>query len=131
MPHAESIKFTFAAFGKTADALVLPVGNKHIPAAGEDFMPVSLVAYIPYQLIVGGIKNIVQRNGKLHHTEACAKMPTMNAHHIHDVLAQFFTNLQQLILTQFLKVVGMIDLLQQRTGGNVHDTALSGAKITI
>jgi hypothetical protein len=46
--------------GKSADAAILAVGMKHFAAAGEYLMAVSLVAYIPYQLIVGGIVDVVQ-----------------------------------------------------------------------
>jgi hypothetical protein len=50
-------------------------------------MTVSLVAYVPYQLIVGSIKNIVKSNGKFHHAQACTEMTTMHAYTVYDELA--------------------------------------------
>jgi hypothetical protein len=62
MTYYKCVVFTFACFWKTAKAIILPVCNKIIPAACENFMPVGLVTHIPNQLIVGRIKNIMECN---------------------------------------------------------------------
>jgi len=62
MTYSKCVVFTFASFWKTAKTIILPVGNKIIPAARENFMSVGLVTHIPNQLIVGRIKNIMECN---------------------------------------------------------------------
>ena len=59
MPNAKRIVFTFASFRKTAKPIVFTVGDEIITAPGSNLMTISLVANIPYQLIVGSIKNIM------------------------------------------------------------------------
>ena len=56
MSYAKAVVFTLPAFGKAAEAVVFAVGQEIIPAARQDLMAVSLVAYIPYQLIVRVLK---------------------------------------------------------------------------
>ena len=46
----------------------------------NDLMAVCLVAYIPNQLIVRGIENIMQCHGKFYHAEAGGEMAAMHAH---------------------------------------------------
>src|SRR6185503_6507688 len=101
MPYSECIVLTFCSFRKTAQAVFFANGIKLIPAPGKYFMPVSLVANIPNQLIIRRVENIVKRYGKFHHAEACRKMPAMHAYHIHDILTKFVRYLVQLGTVQF------------------------------
>ena len=50
------IIFAFRTFRKTADTLILAQGVKLIPAPGDQFMGIALMAHIPDQFIFGGIK---------------------------------------------------------------------------
>jgi hypothetical protein len=79
------------------------------PPAGEYFMSVSLMANVPYQLVIWGIIYVVKGNGQFHHSKAGSKMTTMYTHHIDDVLPQFFTNLVQSGPVDFSKVLGNLD----------------------
>src|SRR5690606_35550370 len=73
--NAKRVIFAFTSPGKTADAFVNAVGVKHFPSAGEDFVAVCLVAYIPHQLVERRVENVMQRHGKFHYTEGSTKMP--------------------------------------------------------
>ena len=56
-------------------------------------MPVCLVSYIPYQLIVWRVVNVMKRYGQFNHTQAGCKMASMYTYYINDVLPQFITEL--------------------------------------
>jgi hypothetical protein len=86
MSYTKGIIFAFSPFGKAAKASVFAVGGKIIPASGEYFMTISLVAYVPYQLIVRSIEYIVQRYGQFNDTQASSEMASMDADYVNDVL---------------------------------------------
>lgn len=46
-------------FGKPLMAFVLPVGREIVPPAGQNLMRISLMADIPYDVIVRGIKHVM------------------------------------------------------------------------
>jgi len=87
MANPKTIVFAFASFGKAAEPLVFTIGNECFSSPGQYLMPIGLVAHIPYQLIVRGIKNIMQRYRQLHYAQAGPEMPPMHAHHVDDVLS--------------------------------------------
>ena len=87
MPYAEGVVLAFTALGESTESIVFPVRWKHVAAAGKDFVSVSLMAYIPYQLVVRRVKHIVQGNAKFYNSKAGSKVAAMYAHHIDDVLA--------------------------------------------
>ena len=80
MSHAEGVVLTFRTLRKTCQ----PVGLSHAvhlsPAAGEDFMGIGLVTYIPDNAIVRCIVDMVQSDSELDHAQACSKMPTRLAY---------------------------------------------------
>jgi hypothetical protein len=67
-------------------------------------MPVSLVAYIPNQQVVRRVENIMERYGKLGHAQAGRKMPSMQAHHVNNILAKFVGELLKLVPVQLFEV---------------------------
>ena len=111
MPHAKAVVLTLTTFGKSAQAVVFTVAAEIIPASREDLMPISLVADVPYQLIIGGIEAIMQGDGELDHSQAGREMTTMNADRIYDILPQFGGYLVQLFPAKLFKVGGGIDRL--------------------
>jgi hypothetical protein len=54
------------------------------------------MSYIPYQLIFGGIKNIVKGYCKFNHPEAGGKMASIHRNVIDDILPEFSANLIKL-----------------------------------
>ena len=75
MPHAEYVVFAFAAFGKACQALVLAHGVHAVFAPREDFVGIGLMPHIPHQVVVRGVVNIMQGEGKLHRAEVAGEMP--------------------------------------------------------
>src|SRR5438046_3060007 len=90
---------------------------KLLPTACEYFVSVCLVTYIPHKLVIRGIENIMQGNGKLHNTKAGAEMASMNADTVYNKLAQLVTYLLQLVFAQLFEVIGGIYLAKQRPCG--------------
>ena len=65
---------TFLPLGKTAEALVLTQGVKPVPPTGQQFMGIGLMAHIPDDFVIRRIKDIMQGDGKFHHSETGRKM---------------------------------------------------------
>ena len=86
MTDTECIIFAFAALGKTADAVVFPVGDEIVSSTGEYFMPIGLVANIPDELVIWRIINVMKCNRKFYHAQAGSKMTPINANNIDDIL---------------------------------------------
>src|SRR5262245_12987288 len=89
---------------------------KNLATTSENFVTISLVAYVPNELIVRSIEHIMQGNGKLHDTQDGGKVATMHTDTINDKLTQFITDLLQLGFIQFLQVGRGINQAQKRSG---------------
>jgi hypothetical protein len=50
----------FLAFGEAADASFLSVVLELVPAAGDDFVGIGLVAYVPKEFVGRGVVNVVK-----------------------------------------------------------------------
>ena len=48
----------------------LAVGVEQLAASGEYLMAVGLVSHVPHYSVVGGIKNVMESHGQLHHAKA-------------------------------------------------------------
>ncbi len=68
--------FALRAFGEAAYPLVLTQSMKFIPAAGDQFMGIALMAYIPDKFVFWRLKDIVQGKGKFNDPETGCQMPT-------------------------------------------------------
>jgi hypothetical protein len=49
-------------------------GVKTVLAPRQQFVHVSLVAHVKEQTVVGGLENVVQRNGEFHYAKVRAQM---------------------------------------------------------
>src|SRR5690606_17834979 len=98
MPYAKGIVFTFAALRETAESAVFPVGMKLLASSGKDFMPISLMPYIPYELVIRSIEHIMQGYGKLGYAQTCSKMTAVHTDTVNNKLTQLIANLLQLRL---------------------------------
>ena len=59
MSDTKGIVLALASCRKCSGATLLSYFGHFVPAAGQDFMRVSLMAHIPYDAVFGGIENIV------------------------------------------------------------------------
>jgi len=84
---------------------------------GEDLVPIRLVPHVPDQLVVRCIENIVQSDRLFNDTKTGAEVPSLDADHINDELAQLFAYHLQLSLLQEAQVGGTVDPFQDRISG--------------
>jgi len=86
---AKGVVNTFFATRKTGDAAFLPqLGHARL-TPGQDFMPIGLMAHIPYQSIFRGVKYIVQRNGQLDRAQVRRKVTAGSCDCLDNIVAQF------------------------------------------
>jgi hypothetical protein len=71
---AVTIVFAFGAQGESIQALVGPHGFDAVPAAGEHFVDVGLVADVEDELIGGGVKNPVKGDAQFHDAQIRAQV---------------------------------------------------------
>ena len=69
MPRSKEVIGVFFYLGKPAHPFILPESLKRLPASGQKFMRVGLMADIPDHLIMREIKDIIHGNGQLNYTE--------------------------------------------------------------
>ena len=93
MANTESIVGTFSPFGETGQTIPLPQAWHPIPATGKHFMRIALVADIPHQPVIRGIKHTVQGEGQLYRTESGGKVATCLADRVNEILTEFFRQL--------------------------------------
>jgi len=86
-------------------------------SAGQDLVGVGLVADVPDQLVLGRVEHIVQRSGKLDHTEACAEMATGDADRGDQFGAQFVRELSELTVIEAPQIGGERDCIEERRIG--------------
>src|SRR5438034_3882562 len=91
MSCAKYIILAFTAFKKTADAILLSNGIQLCFSACQNFMDISLVSNIPYQLICGSIEYIVKRYCKLRHTKRCAEMSPDFRNRVNKIFPDFLS----------------------------------------
>ena len=68
------------------------------------FMRVSLVTYIPYELVDRGFERIVERNRELDDAKACTKVPAGLTNRIQHEMAKLSGKVIQLLWRQLSKV---------------------------
>jgi hypothetical protein len=71
---AVTIVFAFGAQGESIQALVGPHGFDAVPAAGEHFVDVGLVADVEDELIGGGVKDPVKGDAQFHDAQIRAQV---------------------------------------------------------
>ena len=56
---------------------MLAVGVESLATAGEDFVSVGLVSYVPDDLVFRGVEHVMQCHGQFHHPQACPKVSSL------------------------------------------------------
>ena len=69
MARAEAVEGRLLPVGEAREAVQLPQRVHAVAAPGEDLVRVALVRHVPYDLVLGGIEHIVQRDRQLHHAQ--------------------------------------------------------------
>jgi hypothetical protein len=70
----------------------------------EYLVSVGLVTYIPDYLVIGGIINIMQRNGQLNNSETCSEVTRVAADLVNDMLPELIAESYKLKPVKFPEV---------------------------
>ena len=63
------IVFTLIRSGEGSHTVERTVSGETIPASSKNLMSVCLMAYVPHQIVGGGIHHVMQRNRELNGAE--------------------------------------------------------------
>lgn len=113
MARSKSVVFTLAHPGKAADPFIFTVCIKNLLSSGEDLVSVSLMAHIPYDLVVGSIIDVMERDRQLNNTEAGTEMSGVGADFVNDKLSEFITDPDQIKLAQLPEIFRSIYFIKQ------------------
>ena len=81
--------------------------------------------HIPDDLVPGAVKDIVEGDGELHHSQAGGQVPAGLGHGGDDLLPDFLGQLRQEFRRQLFQLLGIIDGIQQTAGRSVRPVALA------
>ena len=112
MARAEGVKRALFPPGKPADSPALTQGMKVFPAAGNELVSISLMAHIPYQTIPGGIKDIMEGQGQLHHPKAGSQMTSHFGDRPDNLFPYLLGQRSQVGDAHLAQVRGTMDLLE-------------------
>ena len=121
--RAKGVVLAFVAPGETRQAAQLAQRVHAIAPAGQDFVRVSLVAHVPHQAIVGGVKHIVQGHGQLHCAQVRAQMPACARDALEQVGPQLLRQSGQLRAGQAAQIGRAVDGVKQ--GVHQNSSAMS------
>ncbi len=106
MAHPETVIGTLTAAGKAADPAQLSQGMESLGPAGEQFVRVGLMSYIPDQLIPAGMKNLQQSQGKLNHSQGRSQMAACPGYGLDDDFPEFRCQGRKILKPQCLNILG-------------------------
>ena len=79
MARSESVILALGTFGKTADSAVLAKSAEFLLTPGQKLMRVRLVADIPYEAVMSGIKYIMKGYRQFNTPRLGARWPPVSA----------------------------------------------------
>ena len=88
MSGAEGVELRLVAAREAAEASVGAYGVEPLAAACDDLVSIGLMAHVPDELVVGGVEDIVEREGKFDGAEAGSQMAGMSREGVDNILAQ-------------------------------------------
>jgi hypothetical protein len=74
--------------------LFLADGRNLVATAGQNFMGIGLMAYVPNQMVERGVVDVVHGDSQLYDAETGRKVAARLAHAVQQVLAQLVTELR-------------------------------------
>ena len=125
MPGVKGVVAALTALGEAAETAVLPQGVKPVLAPGEQLVGVGLMPHIPDDLVPGAVKDIVEGDGQIHHSQAGGQVASGFGHGGDDLLPDFLGQLRQEFRRQLLQLLGIVDSIQQTADRNVRPVALA------
>ena len=119
----EGVVDALLAAGETAEASVLAQGADALTPTGQYLVRIALMRDVPDQNVLRRLEDVVQRGGELDHAQAGAQVPAGDGDRIDQLLAQFVSQLRQLLLIQLAQLFRRGNLVQQCRSAVVPDLA--------
>ena len=82
---------------------------KNVPASCENFVCISLVADIPYKLIIRRVENVMNGNSQFNGPQAGTQMAGVMRNHINNVLPNLAAQYWKIIILQLAQIFRRID----------------------
>ena len=111
MSGDEGVVFTLRRISKRREAFELSVCMKAVPATRENLMRVSLMTYVPNELVLRRVEDIMQRYRQLDSTQRRSQMTGVLAQRLDDKIPQLRTHRRQFLYLQFLQIRRRINLI--------------------
>ena len=102
MAGVKGVMGAFHPFGEAADTAGLAQRVKKCLSAREQFMGIGLVTHVPDYFISGGIKDVMESDGKFDDAQVWSQMPPGAGYRADNLLPDFLGQLGQLVLGQLL-----------------------------
>jgi len=85
-----------------------------LPASGQQFVGIGLIAGIPHDFVFRRIQEILQRDRQLHHTQIGGQVPPDIRNHRKDLLTDLLAQFRKLLRGEAFQISGTVDIFQQR-----------------
>ena len=93
MAGAKGIEGRLVPAGESAQTTISADGGELVAPTCDDFMGIRLMPHIPHQLVVRGVKNVVQGKGELYSAETRGKVSRVLGKGVYDKVPQFYCQL--------------------------------------
>ena len=126
--HVKGVVRALVAHRKAGDAPVLPDGRETVAPPGEDLVSVSLVAYVPHDLVARRVEGVMQRQRQLDGAQARGQVAPHLGDHGDEIVSQFFSDDGEIAARHLLEVSRRIDVQQILV---IHQDLLASRKCAI
>src|SRR5689334_4654956 len=93
MSRAEAVIFAFRALGEPGQPAACAQSADAVPSARQNLVRVGLMADVPYEFVIRGVEDVMQRYRQLDDAEAGAQMTSRHRDGINGLGSQFIGNL--------------------------------------
>ena len=112
VPRTERIVHALRPLREPADTSVLAQRRKTLTTSSDQLMYVRLMSDIPYELIVRGVEDVVQRQRQLHRPHTRREMSPVPRDHVRDTFPDLLSQFRKLPDLQAAKILRRIDRIQ-------------------
>ena len=109
MGRAERVVLALHATRKAGEAAFLTERVEPGIPAGQDLVPIGLVAHVPDEDVPGGIVDRVERDRDLHRAEAWGEMPARARDDLDDPVPDFLRELRERLPGEPLEIAWVLD----------------------
>ena len=114
MPNAKSIIWALAPFGETADAPMRSDRVKPVPSTRYQFVRIRLMADVPDNQVLWGIKYVVEGQSQFHRSQVRRQMTAVTGNSTDNFISDLCSQPVQLFDGQSLEILRAVDARQNR-----------------